>query len=275
MKSQTAQVYDSSARRIPLVYDLGELIRYRFLVSNLVARDLKIRYKRSVLGFIWAMLNPLLTMAVLVVVFSQLFKFNTPHYAVSLLGGTLLWTLYAQGSNAAMGSLQSSGSIIRKMYVPPVVFVTSAVGSALVNFGFALVPFVLLAMADHLTPSFTWIFALYPALLTAIFTMGIGLIVGALIVFFTDIFEIYQVVLQGYYFLTPIFYPIKIVPKQLQVFEQYNPMYLSIHSFQQIIISGAFPPDAHLLRDAGMSLAVLAIGWFFFSRVEGKFVYHF
>src|SRR5215467_2505818 len=127
-------VYDSRAFRLPIIDEFGELFRYRFLVWNLITRDLKVRYKRSVLGFVWVMLNPLLTMAVLTVVFSEVFRFNVEHYAVYVLSGTLLWSLYAQGSNAAMSSLQGSGNIIRKLYVPPSVFVASAVGSAVVNF---------------------------------------------------------------------------------------------------------------------------------------------
>ena len=103
-------VYDSKAFRLPVIDEFRELVRYRFLVWNLITRDLKVRYKRSVLGFVWVMLNPLLTMAVLTIVFSEIFRFNIPHYPSYVLTGTLIWTLYAQGSNAAMSSLQGSGA---------------------------------------------------------------------------------------------------------------------------------------------------------------------
>src|SRR5579862_824519 len=131
-------VYDSQAFRIPLISEFRELLFFRFLVWNLISRDLKVRYKRSALGFIWVMLNPLLMMAVQAIVFSQLFRFNVNHFTVYLLGGTLIWNLYVQGSTAALASVQANGSILRKLHVPPSVFAVSAVGSAVVNLLFAL-----------------------------------------------------------------------------------------------------------------------------------------
>ena len=123
---RSVPTYDSAAFRLPIIDEARELYHYRFLIWNMIARDLKVRYKRSILGFVWVMLNPLLTMAVLTVVFSTVFRVNVAHFAVYVLAGTLLWSLYAQGSNAAMSTLQSNGVIIRKLYVPPSVFVASA-----------------------------------------------------------------------------------------------------------------------------------------------------
>jgi ABC-2 type transport system permease protein len=266
--------YDSAAFKLPLVHELRELFQYRFLVWNLITRDLKVRYKRSVLGFVWVMLNPLLTMAVLTIVFSQIFRFNVSHYAVYVLSGTLLWTLFAQGSNAAMGSLQASGAVIRKLYVPPSVFVASAVGSAVVNFMFALGPFLILSIVDHITIRVSWLFLIYPAFLTVLFTMGIGLIVGALIVFFNDTFEIYQVLLQAYYFFTPVFYPIKTLPEPIRTIEGYSPMYLFLSSFRGAVMYNQVPGE-HMFRATLIALGTLAVGWIFFTRVEGKFVYQF
>src|SRR5690349_25170048 len=133
MSAQTRQitarplaVYDSTKYRVPFLYEARELLRYRFLVRNLIGRDLKVRYKRSTIGFVWVMLNPLLTMLVLTIVFSQVFRFGTvEHYPAYLLTGLLLWNLYAQGSTAAMSSVQNGGHILRKLYVPPSAFVAS------------------------------------------------------------------------------------------------------------------------------------------------------
>ena len=271
--SKRAVVYDSNALRIPFIYECQELWRYRFLVWNLIGRDLKVRYKRSVLGFVWVMLNPLLTMLVLTTAFSALFGLNTKHYPVYVLSGTLLWSLYAQGSNASMSSLQGSGPIIRKLYVPPSVFVASAVGSALVNFLFAMGPFLILAIATGVQPQVSWLFMIYPAFLTAMFTAGVGLIVGAMIVFFNDTFEIYQVLLQAYYFMTPVFYLTKNLPERLKTVEQFNPMYLFLASFRDAV-EGAGAGE-HLLRATIAAVIALVVGWLIFTRVEGKFVYQF
>lgn len=272
-----APVYDSRARRIPLIYPLQELLRYRYLVSNLVVKDLKVRYKRSSIGFIWVMLNPLLTMAVLTVVFSQVFPNKQPHYAVYVLAGTLLWGLYAQASTASMSSLQTGGPIIRKLYVPPSVFVASAVGSGLVNFVFALVPYFGLCLIDGLRPSVLWFFLIVPAVQTTIFTAGIGLIVAALVVFFQDIFEIYQVLLQLFYFLTPVFYPDSIIVHIpiLAAIERFNPMYLYLVAARDATIYDTLPSLSSMGLATAIAVVLFVIGWVVFTRVEAKFVYHF
>lgn len=275
LSARHTAVYDSDAAAIPVIHEMRELLRYRFLVWNLIVRDLKVRYKRSFLGFVWVMLNPLLTMAVLTIVFSQLFKFNIQHYPVFVLGGTLLWNLYSQGSSAAMASLMGNGAIMRKLYVPPSVFVASAVGSALVNLGFALAPFLLLALITGLLPSVTWLYMVVPTLLVMIWTMGIGLVVAAMMVFFQDTFEIYQVLLQAFYFLTPVFYPISMLPPPLRALEQVNPLYLFISSFQNAILRNTLPDPVQLALSTLVAVAVLAVGWYFFTRAEDKFVYYF
>lgn len=268
-------VYDSRARRIPLIAEFREVLLFRFLVWNLISRDLKIRYKRSALGFIWVMLNPLLMMAVLSIVFSQVFRFTINHYIVYLLGGTLLWNLFAQGSGAAMSSVQGNGAILRKLRVPPSVFVVSSIGSAVVNLVFALVPFLALALINGLTPRWSWLFLIAPLLMATLFTLGIGLIIGALMVFFTDTFEIYQVLVSIYYFLTPVFYPVFILPEPLHTLENYNPMFLFISSFRDAAIAGALPTLGQFMFSFAASVGVLLVGWAFFTRVEDTFVYHF
>src|SRR5258707_10753440 len=173
-------IYDTGAIKSQAIFELRELFRYRFLVSNLVGRDLKVRYKRSVLGFIWVMLNPLLTMAVLVVVFSNFFRFTLPHYPVYLLSGILMFNVFSQGSVAAMSNLMGNGGTLRRMYVPPSVFVASSIGSALVNLLFSAVPFFVLALVTGVTPNFAWAFMIVPCVEMSAFAFGIGLIVAPL-----------------------------------------------------------------------------------------------
>lgn len=285
MSAQTRQasarqlaVYDSTKYRLPFFYEARELLRYRFLVRNLIGRDLKVRYKRSTIGFIWVMLNPLLTMLVLTIVFSQIFRFGIPHYPAYLLAGLLLWNLYSQGSTAAMSSLQGGGRILSKLYVPPSAFVASAVGSAFVNYLFALGPFLLLTLAVQVPPSVNWIYLPIPALLTLVFTFGMGLIVAAGVVFFNDTFEIYQVLINAYYFFTPIFYPqeaLSHLPEPFNLIAHYNPMYLYVASFRQIILDGRVPSLDLLVPGLIEAVIVLAFGWALFTRVEDNFAYHF
>ncbi len=273
--SRQLPVYDSTRVRLPLVYEARELLRYRFLVRNLISRDLKVRYKRSAIGFVWVMLNPLLTMIVMAVVFSQILGVKVAHYAVFLLSGLLLWNVYAQGTTAAMSNLAGNGQVLRKLYVPPSAFVVTAVGSALVNFVYALVPLALVAAVDQIWPTVTWVMMLVPALLVVVFSLGAGLIIGALYVFFRDTFEIYQVLLQAYYFLTPIMYPVSALPEPLRSLEKFNPMFLYIEMFRNAMLYGTLPSIQELGWAAALAVLVLLAGWIIFTRVEDKFAYHF
>lgn len=269
------EVYDSNAFKTPAIFEARELWRYRFLVWNFISRDLKVRYKRSVLGFVWVMLSPLLTMAVLTIVFSYVFRFDIPHYAAYLLAGQLLWNLYAQGSTAAMGSMQSGGHVLRKLYVPPSTFVASAIGSAVVNFIFSLAPFLLLSVLDGVQLTWYCVWMVVPVALMTLFSAGLGLIVAALIAFFNDTFEIYQVVLQAYYFVIPIFYPVEKLTGFLRNLEQFNPPFLFVDMFRQVTVNGQMFRIHEAVAATVMALFVFVVGWLIFTRVEDKFAYQF
>jgi ABC-type polysaccharide/polyol phosphate export permease len=283
-----ATSYDSARTQLQAVVETQELWRYRSLVRNLVARDLKVRYKRSALGFVWVTLNPLLTTIVLSIAFSFLFGKSQPNYPVFVLGGLIVWNLFAQGSVAAMSNLIGNGATLRRMYIPPSVFVVSAVGSALVNLVFTIVPFFLIALALRAPLSFTWLYVPIACLQVTLFTLGIGLIVSTLVVFFNDVYEMYLVLLTAFNYLTPVFYPISILPPWLQQLEGYNPMYLYVSAAQKAVVGTTIStpaglvflppaiPDLRLQLVAWASaLLVLTIGWLLFTRTEGKFAYHF
>ncbi len=268
-------IYDTGAIKSQAIFEFKELLRYRFLVRNLVARDLKVRYKRSVLGFIWVMLNPLLQMGVLVIVFSNFFRFKLPHYPAYLLCGLLLFGLFSQGPIAAMSNLTGNGSVLRRMYVPPSVFVTSSIGSALVNLVFSMVPFFALSLVTGVQPSVTWAFLIVPCLEMALFAYGVGLIVAPLMVFFNDTFEIYSVLLTAVNYLTPVFYPVTILPAWVLQIEQYNPLFLYMDIARAAVIEDTISNGSEQLAAALMAVLAFLSGWLFFTRGEARFAYHF
>ena len=297
-QSVPATTYDSARTQLQAVVEAREVFRYRSLIRNLVSRDLKVRYKRSALGFVWVTLNPLLTTIVLSIAFSFLFGKSQPSYPVFVLGGLIIWGLFAQGSVAAMGNLVGNGSTLRRMYIPPSVFVISAVGSALVNLVFTIVPFFLIALALRAPLGWTWIYVLVACIQVTLFTLGMGLIVSTMVVFFNDVYEMYMVLLTAFNYLTPVFYPIRILPLWLQRLEVYNPMYLYVSAAQRavvgttltvggqivngVIVGGTtvtLPPSIPDVKTQlaawASALLVLAIGWLLFTRTEGKFAYHF
>lgn len=282
-------VYDSARTQLQAIVEAQELWRYRSLIRNLISRDLKVRYKRSALGFVWVTLNPLLTTIVLSIVFAYLFGKDQPNYPVFVLGGLLIWNVFAQGSVAAMSNLVGNGGTLRRMYIPPSVFIVSAVGSALVNLVFTIGPFFLIALALHAPLSLTWLYVPVVCAQVTIFTLGVGLVVSTLMVFFNDIYEIYVVLLTAFNYLTPLFYPISILPPFMQALEKYNPMYLYASAAQKAIVGTTLNtpsghhvflppsiPDVRVqLASWAAALIMLTLGWLLFTRLEAKFAYHF
>ncbi|HEX9795413.1 MAG TPA: ABC transporter permease [Anaerolineales bacterium] len=266
-------IYDSAAPRVPFLHELSELYRYRYLLRNLVGRDLKVRYKRSVLGFFWAMVNPLLTMAVLVVVFTNLFRFEVENYPIFLLSGILLWRLFAEGTSQAMRSVLGNSGLSKKIYIPNSVFVAASLGSAVIHFLFAAFPLLVLALITGVAPQVSWAYLVIPVIQTTLFAFGIGLVTAALAVFFADMLDIYDVLLNAYYFLTPIIYPIAILPEFLRRVQALNPMHSFITAFRDALIAGQWPNLESTLTATIIALLVTAAGWSLFTRLSDQFAY--
>ena len=279
--------YDSARTRFQAMVELQELWRYRSLVRNLITRDLKVRYKRSALGFLWVTLNPLLTTLVLSIVFSFLFSANQPHFPVFVLCGIIVWSLFSQGTISAMSNVVGNSGTLRRMYIPPSVFVVSAIGSALVNLLFTIGPLFVIALAFGAPIRWTWLYVPVACVQIAIFTLGVGLVISTLTVFFNDVYEIYLVFLTALNYLTPVFYPISILPHWLRPWEQYNPLYLFISAAQQAVVGTTVTVHGHViivppllpgwktqLVTWAVAFLMFTIGWLLFTRTESKFAYH-
>lgn len=267
-------MYDSQQARIVALDELLELLGYKELLNNLVARDLKVRYKRSVLGFFWTMLNPLMMMIVFTAVFSGFFRFSVANFVIYFLSAYLPWTFFAQSTVASMTSILRSGSLIKKIYVPKAIFVLATITSGLVNLLFAMVPLLVIMLVTQQRVGFSLLFLPIPVILTALFTLGLSLLLSAVAVFFYDVIEMYQVILTAWMYLTPIFYPLNIVPPQYHVFIRLNPMYYLVECFRTPIFTGSLPPTEYLAYGGLAALAVLIVGWWFFSRSADRFAYY-
>ena len=272
-KSQEIPIYDSAQRRSPLVEELVELIRYRDLLAQLVARNIKMRYKRSVLGIAWTMLNPLLMMIVLALVFSSIFRFTLENYLVYVLSGLIFWNFFAQTTNSAMSELVWGGSLLTRIYVPRAVFAASALGTGLVNLFLSLVPLIIIILATGapLRPSI--IFLPIAILLTAAFALGVGLLLSTLAVYFTDVVDMYQIALTAWMYLTPVIYPKEIIPEHLRWLFNLNPLYHLLEVFRAPIYIG-WLAGPKTLAAAGLAASVsLLIGWWFFTKRADEFSY--
>jgi ABC-2 type transport system permease protein len=266
-------IYDSSRPRLPLVEDVIELFRYRDLLWALVKRDLTVRYKRSMLGFFWTMLNPLLTMLVMAVVFSSVFRFPAEHYAVYLLSGLLLWNFFSQSTVQAIGNLVWGGDLVNKIYLPKSVFVVSAVGVGLVNWLFALVPLALIMLVTGQPFSTALLCVPVSILVAVLFTTGAGLLVATLAVYFSDMVNVYQVGLTILMYLTPIVYPVSVVPTQYQILLRLNPLYYFVEIFRQPIYDGRIPEAGVWAVGTILALGMLTLGWWVFTAKADEFAY--
>ncbi len=267
-------VYDSARRATPALEELREAFNYRHLILQLVRRDVLTRYKRSVLGVAWTLLNPLGMMLVLTLAFSRLFRFDTVHgYAAFVLSGLLAWNFFSQSTTAAMVNLVWGGGLLNRIYLPRSSFALAAIGTALVNIVLAIAPLIVV-MAITKVP-FTPAFLLLPIplLLLACFSLGIGLLISTIAVYFPDVAEMYQIVLSAWFYLTPIIYPVETLPQSYRWIATINPMYHLVNLYRLSVYFGRLPTWTELLPTLVFSLLMLLLGWWVFSKKSDEFGY--
>lgn len=261
---------------------LRELWAYRELILNLVSRDLKVRYKNSLLGVVWSWLNPLLMMLIFTFVFGVLYeRVDIPNYHVLFLSALLPWNFFVGAVMGGIPSIVRGANLIKKVYFPREVLPISVVLSSLINFLIALPVFFVLALASGVRPT-VWVLLLpIPILIEVIFAIGIVLFLSTVEVFYRDTHMLMDVGIQAWFFLTPIIYPIKSLPAQVTLLGltfnprlwlfRLNPMASIINTYQDILYYGTLTAGDFLLRTAVTAMVVLVFGYWFFHRFSGKF----
>lgn len=272
-QSVAAPVYDSGLTGNPFLSELKELIRYRDLLWQLVSRNIKTRYKRSVLGIFWTMLNPLLMMLVLTFIFSNVFRFQLPHYATYALAGLALWNFFAQTTTGAMSELIWGSSLMHRIYLPRSIFAISALGTSLVNLVLTLIPLFLVMIITGTPMRPALLILPLPILLTAMFALGVALILSRVAAFFADVLEMYQILLMGWMYLTPIIYPKEIIPEHLRWLFNLNPLYHLIEIFRAPLLVGWLAGPNTVLASVVTAFVTLAFGWWYFSRKADELAY--
>jgi ABC-2 type transport system permease protein len=271
VRSSPLPVYDSSRTAPRAIEEAKALWAYRGLVQELVIRDIKVRYKRSILGVTWTMLGPLLNMVTLTIVFSALLKTSIANYPVFFMTGFLFWNFFAQSTSAAATQTQEANAIGRRTFVPRSVFVAAAIGGALVNLFLSLVPLLLILAVTRFPLHATWLFLPVSVALGALFAAGIGLFLFTLATRFSDVREMYTVLVQVWFYLTPVVYHISIVPVKYRVPIWLNPMYYLVQTFRKPVYDGVLPGADVMLPSVGVSLFFFIAGWIFFCHRSDKF----
>jgi ABC-2 type transport system permease protein len=258
-------VYDTSRRGLLFVEEARALWEYRHLVGELVARDIKVRYKRSVLGIFWSMLSPLLSMVAITIAFSALLKQQVANYPVYFLAGSVFWTFFSQATAHAASLTADASEIARRIYLPRSVFVASAVGVALVNLFFTLVPLFLIILATGHPVHLSWLFLPVSILTGVLFTAGVGLVVFTLASRFVDVKETYLVLLSTWFFLTPIVYTPTVLAPKYRLVIRLNPMTYLVEMFRAPLYDGWLPGSNTMAFSLLAGVLSLTLGWLFYS----------
>lgn len=248
--------------------------KYRYLLKELIKRDIKIKYRRSVLGIFWSFLNPLLTMVVLTIIFSAIFKQNIENFPVYFLAGKLVFDFYAQGSKAAMKSIIKNGAIIKKVYVPKYMYSLGVILSSFVTFLLSLVVLFGVMIATQANFTIYILYAIIPIFLLLMFTIGAGLLLATVTVFFRDIEHLYGVFATMLMYGSAIFYPVSIIPQNLQYLFYLNPVYGLISLCRDCFLYGQMLNMGTLLYVSAWSIVLLILGIGLFYKYQDKFILH-
>ncbi len=249
--------------------EFSEIWRYRELLRNLVERDIKKRYKRSALGFLWVMLDPLFTMLVFSIIFAGLFGRSVGNYTAYVITGIIMWQLFAQGTKVASTAFLQNRNLISKIHLPTAIFPIATVGAAVAHFAFSLIPLFVIILLSGTTVSPSILLLPLIVSLIVLFSVGMSLTISTMTVFFHDVLYIYEVVLVGWMYFSAIFYPVSILPEKLRALMSFNPLYHYISLFRACIYDSTLPLTEHLLFGTAF-----AVGWMIYSRNRDKIIFY-
>ena len=253
---------------------LERFLKNRFLFEELVKRDFKAKYKRTILGMGWSILSPLLTLLVMNIVFSHFFGRGMKHYTIYLFCGNLLFTYYREATSSGMSSLMNNASIFSKINVPKYIFLLSRNVSSVINFGLSLIVFFIFCLADNIDFGAHFFALLYPIMCLILLNIGIGLVLSALFVFFRDMSYLYDIFTMLVMYLSAIFYTVDIMPAKYQLMFYLNPVYVYIKYFRTVVLDGQIPSiELHLLGAFYAIVALIAGGWMY-KKYNYKFLYY-
>lgn len=255
-------------------HPLLKLKKYTPLMEELVKRDLKVKYRRSILGYLWSLLNPLLMLCVMSFVFSTIFESTIANFPLYLICGQTLWNFFNESTNMAMYSVLQNGALIKKVYIPKFIFPLSRVLSSFVTMSFSLVAILIVMLFTRAPIHWTILLFWVPLVFLFLFCCGIGMVLSGLSVYFRDITHLYGVVTLAWMYITPIFYDISSLPEYVQSVITLNPMYHYITFFRDLILYGVIPSWDVWLICGGCSVVAAALGLFLFRKMQKNFILH-
>lgn len=248
--------------------------RFQPLLVELVIRDIKNRYRKSILGVFWTLLNPLLMMVVLSVVFSNLFKFDIANYPVYILSGQVIFNFFSECTSSCMASILNNGGLIHKIYVPKYMFTISSILSSIINLLASFAALIIVMLFMRMDLNYTMLLSFIPLIITVIFSSGIGFILASYAVKFRDITHFYSVFLTALMYLIPVIYPITILEGKPIIFEivNFNPLTIILNMFRDMVMNGALPSITIVFIILLIAVIVLFIGLLIFRKKQDTFI---
>lgn len=246
--------------------------RNRFILTSLISKDFKLKYRRSILGVLWSILNPLLMMIVLTAVFSYMFRFDIENYPLYLILGQTVFSLMTDSTSSALRSIIDSAQLIKKIRIEKMIFPIEKVLFSLINFGLSLVAVCGVMIFFQVSPTWNLVFLPLLIIYLSVFCIGWGLLLSALAVFFRDIVHLWSVITTAWMYATPLFYPLELLPEFLQRLMQFNPMYHFVTYFREIVLWGITPSLEQNFACLGFSVTMFLLGFFVFRKTQKKFI---
>ncbi len=249
------------------------IYRFRTLVWHMISRNVISRYKRSVLGVLWTLLDPIATTLIMAIVFSAFFAQGLPAYPIFLLSGLVVWNFISQASSGAITDLIGGNWLVGKIAIPRTIFAITSVGANLVNLAISLLPLAVLFFVWNLPISPALLFLPIALLIITLFTFGLGLLVSAFSIFFTDLLNIYTILLRLLLYLSGIFYVVSSLPQAYQPPILLNPIYHLILLFRDPIYLGTLPDTGVIIYSAIWAVSLFVIGQYAFLRLSDQIAY--
>ena len=264
--------YDSSANREGIFGEIIEVYRYRELLSLLIWREYISRYKRSFLGVLWAILEPLFTMAIMAVVFSAILNQSIENYPIFLFSGLIVWNLFNMSTIRATKGMVGERHMLGRIYIPRTIFVFTSIGTNLLNFTVAFVILLIMLPIWNVKVTLAILFIPIALLVVLLFSLGVGLILSVLSIFFSDIQSIYTILLRLLLYLSGIFYDVDFLPEQLQIWIERVPTYQIIILFRNPIYLGQLPPTSLLVEISVWATITFFLGLFIYNKFSNQIV---
>ena len=251
---------------------IRNFVKFQPLLSELVARDIKIKYRRSVLGVLWTLLNPLCMMIILSIVFSSIFKFDVENFPLYVLSGQVIFNFFNDSTTSSMSAIISSASLIKKVYVPKYLFVLSRVMSSFINLMASFTALLLVMVATRAELHWTVFLSVIPLAMVVLFSFGVGMFLAAITVRFRDVIHLYSVFTTGLLYLTPVIYPMAALPDVVKTIVMINPLTNYLLMSRDVMFNNTLPSVFSVLLGIAEAALALALGLYVFYKNQDEFI---